>query len=151
MGTPYTEIYDLALMSIEDYTINKMAIENEDNFCLYFQGFLLRAIPNFNNCIKVLSDRDDDQQKFNIILDDDEKGILADWLVIMYLDKEILDRRQIVGMIQNKNEAHRYSEANLLKEKIELRAHKYEQVRNRQRDYGLKHIDWKEMVGGNNA
>ena len=69
----------------------------------------------------------------------------------MYLDKEILDRRQIVGMIQNKNEAHRYSEANLLKEKLDMRATKYEQVRNKQRDYSLKHIDWREMVGGNSA
>ena len=151
MGTPYSEIYDLALMSIEDYILNKMSYEDEESFSLYLQGFLVRAIPNFNNCIKSLGDRDDNTGTFNINLDDDEKSILADWLVIMYLDKEILDRRQIVGMIQNKNEAHRYSEANLLKEKLDMRTRKYEQVRNKQRDYSLKHIDWREMVGGNNA
>lgn len=151
MGTPYSEIYDLALMSIEDYILNNMSYEDEDKFYLYLQGFLIRAIPNFNNCLKSLSDRDDENNTFNVELDDDEKNILADWLVIMYLDKEILDRRQIVGMIQNKNEAHRYSEANLLKEKMDMRTRKYEQVRNRQRDYSLKHIDWSKMVGGNNA
>lgn len=151
MGTPYSEIYDLALMSIEDYILNQMSQEDEEKFSLYLQGFLIRAIPNFNNCLKSLEDRDDDKSVFNIDLDDDEKSILADWLVIMYLDKEILDRRQIVGMIQNKNEAHRYSEANLLKEKLDMRTRKYEQVRNKQRDYSLKHIDWREMVGGNNA
>lgn len=151
MGTPYSEIYDLALMSIEDYILNQMSYEDEEKFSLYLQGFLVRAIPNFNNCLKSLEDRDDNNNTFNIDLDDDEKSILADWLVIMYLDKEILDRRQIVGMIQNKNEAHRYSEANLLKEKLDMRTRKYEQVRNKQRDYSLKHIDWREMVGGNNA
>ena len=151
MGTPYSEIYDLALMSIEDYILNQMSQEDEEKFSLYLQGFLIRAIPNFNNCLKSLEDRDDDKSAFNIDLDDDEKSILADWLVIMYLDKEILDRRQIVGMIQNKNKAHRYSEANLLKEKLDMRTRKYEQVRNKQRDYSLKHIDWSEMVGGNNA
>lgn len=151
MGTPYSDIYDLALMSIEDYMINRMAREDEKGLLSYLQGFLIRAIPNFNNCLKPLSNRSDEKGTFNISLDDDEKNILADWLVIMYLDKEILDRRQITGMMQNKNEAHRYSEANLLREKSELRAKKYEQVRNRQRDYSLKHIDWKEMVGGKNA
>lgn len=69
----------------------------------------------------------------------------------MYLDKEIFDRKQITGMMQQKNEAHRYSEANLLKEKEELRSRKYEQVRNAQRDYSIKHFDWSEMVGGQNV
>ena len=89
MGTPYSEIYDLALLSIEDYILNKMAYEDEEKFSLYLQGFLVRAIPNFNNCLKPLSDRNDKESVFNVVLDDDEKGILSDWLVIMYLDKEI--------------------------------------------------------------
>lgn len=151
MGTPYSDIYDLALMSIEDYMLDRMAHDSRESFFTYLQGFLVRAIPHFNNCLKSLSDRDDSIGRFNVELDDDEKNILADWLVIMYLDKEILDRRQIIGMIQNKNEAHRYSEANLLKSKIELRATKYEQARNRQRDYSLKHTNWSEMVGGLNV
>lgn len=151
MATPYSDIYDLALISIQDYVLDKFACEDEDNFYLYLQGFLVRSIPKFNNCLKNLQDRNDEQATFNIDLDDDEKDILADWLVIMYLDKEIFDRKQITGMMQQKNEAHRYSEANLLKEKEELRSRKYEQVRNAQRDYSIKHFDWSEMVGGQNV
>lgn len=151
MATPYSDIYDLALMSIQDYVLDKFAKEDEENFSLYLQGFLIRAIPKFNNCLKDLSNRSDDEGTFNIDLDDMEKDILADWLVIMYLDKEIFDRRQITGMMQNKNEAHRYSEANLLREKEELRSKKYERVRNSQRDYSIMHTDWIRMAGGNNA
>lgn len=151
MATPYSDIYDLALMSIQDYVLDKFAKEDEENFSLYLQGFLIRAIPKFNNCLKDLSNRSDDEGTFNIDLDDMEKDILADWLVIMYLDKEIFDRRQITGMMQNKNEAHRYSEANLLREKEELRSKKYERVRNSQRDYSIMHTDWTRMAGGNNA
>lgn len=151
MATPYSDIYDLALMSIQDYVLDKFAEEDEENFSLYLQGFLIRAIPKFNNCLKDLSNRSDDEGSFNIDLDDMEKDILADWLVIMYLDKEIFDRRQITGMMQNKNEAHRYSEANLLREKEELRSKKYERVRNSQRDYSIMHTDWTRMAGGNNA
>ena len=97
MATPYSDIYDLALISIQDYVLDKFAYEDEDNFYLYLQGFLVRSIPKFNNCLKNLQDRNDEQATFNMDLDDDEKDILADWLVIMYLDKEIFDRIKSSG------------------------------------------------------
>lgn len=138
MGTSYIEIYDLALVSIQDYLIDKLARKSEEDLFTYLEGFLMKAIPKFHNCKQNLADRDDDNRQFNCTLTDMEKLILSDYLVLTYLDKEILDRRQIIGMLQNKTEANRYSEANLLKEKMNLRASKNEEVNYYQTLYDLK-------------
>lgn len=147
--TSYDEVIDLALISIQDYRLNKLAIEHEEEFKIVLEGFLMRAIPHFDNCIKDLSDRDDTLKQFNIELDDDEKEILADWIVIMWLDKEIADTRQITAMLQNNKEAHRYSEANLLSSKQNYRVQKREDVGQRQTAYGYRHNKWREWAGGN--
>lgn len=138
MATPYAEIYDLALASIRDYQLDNLNNKSEENLMMYLEGFLKKAIPRFYNCRKDLSDRDDYLRQFNCDLDDLEKNILADYLVVAYLDKEIIDRRQITGMMQNKNEANRYSEANLLKEKQSLRTAKFENASYYQTIYDLR-------------
>ena len=115
--TPYDDILDLALVSIEDYRLNKVAVDSPVDFKLILEGFMVRGLSNFDNCKKDLSDRNDELHRFNIKLDDVEKSIIADWTVITWLDKEINDTRQITSMLQNRNEAHRYSEANNLKAK----------------------------------
>ena len=78
-----------------------------------------------------------------------EKSIIADWTVIMWLDKEINDTRQITAMLQNRNEAHRYSEANNLKSKADHRIQMVEDVKHKQAMYSLKHTDWKGWANGN--
>ena len=138
MNTTYDEIIDLALISIEDYRLNSLFQSSPDKFKIVLEGFLIRGISGFDNCVKDLSDRDDDLRQFNCDLDDTEKNILADYLVIAYLDQQILDRRQITGMMQNKNEANRYSEANLLKEKQALKVAMIENVNNYQTIYDLR-------------
>ena len=115
--TSYDDIIDLALLSIQDYRLNKLAIDDPAQFKLVLEGFMVRAIPHFDNRMKDLSDRDDEARVFNVSLTDEEKSIIADWTVIMWLDKEIADTRQITAMLQNNKEAHRYSEANLLDKK----------------------------------
>lgn len=138
MATSYAEIFDLALLSFTDYKIDELAKISEENLFIQLEGYLKRAIPKFYNCKKDLSDRDDDLRQFNCDLDDTEKNILADYLVIAYLDQQILDRRQITGMMQNKNEANRYSEDNLLKEKQALKVAMIENVNNYQTIYDLR-------------
>ena len=147
--TPYDDILDLALVSIEDYRLNKLSTNSPDEFKLILEGFMIRGLSNFENCIKDLSDRDDDTHQFNVVLDDLEKSIIADWTVIMWLDKEINDTRQITSMLQNRNEAHRYSEANNLKAKADHRVQMVEDVKHKQTTYSLKHTDWKGWASGN--
>lgn len=152
--TPYTEIFDLVMMSLTSYELDSLLAKLEedpadDSGLVYLTGFLVNAIPNFENCIKNLSDRDDEDMTFNIELDYQEKDILSCWTVIQILKKEIFDIRQIRGMIQNKSDANRYSEANLLKEKQNLCSHLIEDVDLKQTKYGLKRQNWQTMYGIN--
>ena len=147
--TSYDDIIDLALLSIQDYRLNKLAIDDPAQFKLVLEGFMVRAIPHFDNCMKDLSDRDDEARVFNVSLTDEEKSIIADWTVIMWHDKEIADTRQITAMLQNNKEAHRYSEANLLDKKQSLRVQKREDVGQRQTSYGYRNNDWKSWAEGN--
>lgn len=199
--TPYDEIIDLALVSLEDYRLNKLAkVIDEDNFdlvvnsmtyqdyielcgqnlvspikereynkikeqnvALYsdyvdnalidlknvIEGFMIRGIPHFVNCKKDLSNRDDNARVFNVALTDLEKSIIADWTVLSWLDKEINDVRQITGMIQNKVEANRYSEANLLREKMNHKIQLQEDVNKKQTEYDFLNVPWSDWARGN--
>lgn len=199
--TPYDEILDLALVSIEDYRLNKLArymseedfdliqqstsysnyvdlcgqsevtplnekdydkivSKNYTNYQAYvddslknlsdiMEGFMVRGLPNFTNCKKNLSDRNETTRVFNVSLTDLEKSIIADWTVLAWLDKEINDVRQITGMIQNKTEANRYSEANLLKEKTNHKVQLQEDVNKKQTEYDFLNIPWGDWARGN--
>lgn len=146
--TPFSDIIDLAMLSLKDYHLDKLYKQSPVLFATQMQGYLIRGLPLFSNCRKNLFDRNDDEGYFNVKLDDFEKNILADCLIIVYLDQEILDIRQITGMMQNKTEATRYSEANLLKAKDELRSAKVERLNSQLTNYGLIGADWGRMVGG---
>ena len=76
--TPYDDILDLALVSIEDYRLNKLSTDSPAEFKLILEGFMIRGLSNFENCIKDLSDRDDEAHQFNVVLDDLEKSFIAD-------------------------------------------------------------------------
>ena len=45
--TPYDDILDLALVSIEDYRLNKLSKESPEDFKLVLEGFMIRGLSNF--------------------------------------------------------------------------------------------------------
>ena len=47
----YDDIIDLALVSIEDYHLNKLAINSPNDFNIVLEGFMIRGLSNFENCI----------------------------------------------------------------------------------------------------
>lgn len=140
--TPYDDIIDLALVSIEDYHLNKLAIDSPNDFNIVLEGFMIRGLANFENCNKDLSQRSDKDRLFKVKLNGIEKSIIADYTVISWLDKEINDVRQITGMMQNQKEAHRYSEANNLNAKVHRRDQLMEQVATKKTTYSLNKVDW---------
>ena len=140
----FNKIRDGEYGSYDDYVKGSM-----DTFKTIMDGFMIRGLPNFDNCVKNLSDRDDDMRSFNFELTDREKEIIADYTDIMWLDKEINDTRQITAMLQNKNEAHRYSEANNLNAKRERRIQMNEDVSYKKTSYGLRNNPWKEWANDN--
>ena len=132
------------------YIPNNSYVEGSmEIFKTIMDGFMIRGLPNFDNCTKNLSDRDDEARSFNFELTDREKEIIADYTDIMWLDKEINDTRQITAMLQNKNEAHRYSEANNLNAKRERRIQMNEDVSYKKTSYGLRNNNWKEWANNN--
>lgn len=148
MATTYASIYDLALTQIEDYRLDALYASSPTNFTILFNGWLMKAIPRFENCVKDLSDRDETLKKFTATLDDDEIDILSEYIVIAWLTKQINDTRQLTGMMQNGKEGRRYSEANLAKEKANIRDKREEALDNRKMRYGLSHNDWEGWSNG---
>ncbi len=140
--TTYDEIFDLALVQIEDYHLNRLAEDSPEDFEIVMEGFMVRGLPNFENCRKDLTARDSVCKKFDVVLSDIEKSIIADYTSIAWLDKEINDVRQITGMIQNNKEAHRYSEANNLNAKVTRRDQLMEQVATKKTTYSLQQSKW---------
>lgn len=140
--TSYDDILDLALVSIEDYHLNRLAVDSPKDFNIVLEGFMVRGLANFENCRKDLSDRDDTLRVFNCKLSEIEKSIIADYTVIAWLDKEINDVRQITGMMQNNKEAHRYSEANNLNAKINRRNQLIEEIATKKTTYSFSQSKW---------
>ena len=136
--TSYDDIIDLALVSIEDYHLNKLP----KDFNIVLEGFMVRGLANFENCKKDLSQRDDERRIFLSKLKKKKKSIIADYTVISWLDKEINDVRQITGMMQNNKEAHRYSEANNLNAKVHRRDQLMEQVATKKTTYSFDQANW---------
>lgn len=111
-------------------------------------GYMIRGLPNFNNCKKDLSQRNNETREFNIVLNDMEKSIISDYTVLMWLDKEINDVSQITGMIQNKTQANRFSEANLLDKKMARRIDLRESINKKQIDYSFINVPWTSWADG---
>jgi hypothetical protein len=91
--TLYEDIYDLFLITIKDYQLDKLAA-TPTNLNNYVEGFLIRGLTHFTNCKQNLEDRNDNTQQFNITLTTKEKVILADLSVIEWLTSKILDVTQ---------------------------------------------------------
>ena len=140
--TSYDDILDLALVSIEDYHLNRLSVNSPKDFNIVLEGFMVRGLANFENCKHDLSNRNDEERVFNFELSEIEKSILADYTVIAWLDKEINDVRQITGMMQNNKEAHRYSEANNLNAKINRRNQLIEEVATKKTTYSFSKSNW---------
>ena len=82
-GTPYSEIIDLALISIRDYKLDALYTSSPTNWATYLKGFLVRGLDNFDNCRQDLDNRNDSTATFNITLTSLEKGIVADYMVLV--------------------------------------------------------------------
>lgn len=148
MATPFTTIYDQFLVSVRDYKLDKLYNLSTVNFYQYLQGFLIKAIPKFTNCIKDIQDINTTSGQFNVDLDLDEQVITSNLMVIEWLTREINDVTQF-NLHLNSTDFKRYAEANNLKEKTNHRDSLREIVNQDMTTYGLKHVDWKAWSTGN--
>ena len=83
--TSFDDIIDLALITVNDYRLSKLSLQDEDSFKTYCDGFLISAIPDFPECRQSL-EYNLETREFNVELTSVEKSILANlWIIKWYL------------------------------------------------------------------
>lgn len=104
MGTPFTDIYDLALIVIEDYRIDNLANADYKSFLTYMRGLLMHGLPDFVGNLQSLdytSQQETDTQTgetsivyyFVNTLTSKEQSILAETIVYTWVQRLINDVR----------------------------------------------------------
>jgi hypothetical protein len=146
MSTPFTDINELFLTVIQDYRLNLLYNQSETDFNDYLEGFLILAIPEFDNCVKSL-DYDNVNKCFYESLDIKEKSILSKLMVLKWWEREINNTTQI-NLHLNDREFKHYAEGENLKQKSERANQLREIVKQDMVDYGFKHVDWKAWANG---
>ena len=123
----FEEIYDLALMEIVDYRLDKVANIDEERFMTVLLGWLTRGILEFSIVSEtpldyvteeVTEDDGEIRTKYYFVNDLQplEKLILADLLVINWFENIVQDVTQLNTHLSTKD-FKSFSEANNLKQK----------------------------------
>ena len=144
MSTPYSDIFNLFLASIQDYRINKLYNQSVEQMENYLMPFLIKAITNFRKCKTDLEDRDDTNKVFNQTLSTDEKVILSNLMMVEWLTKEVNDILQMRLYLQD-TDFKTYSQANNLREKRELLTTMKEMVDKQIVQYSYNNFDWSKL------
>ena len=144
MSTPYSDIFNLFLASIQDYRINKLYNQSVEQMENYLMPFLIKAITNFRKCKTDLEDRDDTNKVFNQTLSTDEKVILSNLMIVEWLTKEVNDILSLRNFLQD-TDFKTYSQANNLKEKRELLTTMKEMVGKQIVQYSYNNFDWSKL------
>ena len=148
MATLYSDIFELVLSGFNDYKIDKLYQSDitSRNMDVYLTGFLIRAIPNFDNCEQDLEDRNDTSRTFNITLTTDEKVILSELAIVQLLKKEVNDVKQMELHLSDPKAYKHYAEANNLKEKRDTMYSAQENAERMMVKYSHKNIDWNDYM-----
>ncbi len=148
--TPFSDIYDLFLVMVTDYKLDRLYDQSQDDFLTYLKGFLIPAITKFTNCKQKLSYGTDIDgiDNFDNNLTDSEKNIIAELMSIQWLNKEINNVTQY-NLHLNDTDFKHYAEANNLKEKVAHRDGLREIYNQDMVDYGMNNINWDAWGSGN--
>lgn len=113
----FTEIYDRALVTMQDYTIDKLAETNYNAFLLFMKSLLKSGIPFFNCCLNSLDYHDEAEIEinengeevivintyFDADLTTKEQSILAMILVYEWFKRDVNDARQYRQKLNNRD------------------------------------------------
>lgn len=139
MGTPFTDIYDMAQIIINDYRINSLAQTDVNTYLKYMQGLLIKSLPKFKGCMQDLS-YDIASATFNSTLTSDEIDILAELVALTWFNSIINDITQVNLHLQGRDKKTA-SAAQNLKEKSEYFDRLREKVRQEITDYQIQNLD----------
>ena len=63
--TAFTDVYDRALVVMQDYKLDNLANTNYDAFLIFMKGLLENGIPFFNCCLNNLDYQDIEEQEID--------------------------------------------------------------------------------------
>jgi hypothetical protein len=152
--TPFSNIYDKALVVIQDYKLDNLANKDYASFLLFMKGLLENGIDLFNGTLSDLSwtDRKEvehdadgneivyDDSYFNADLTSKEQSIIAMLVVYKWFEREMQDVRQFNNHLQTRD-FKVYSEANNLKQKSEYADKLREKYLYEIQQYQLNNLD----------
>ncbi len=117
MATPFQDIYDKFLSLIEDY---ELALFNDFDLAYLLSNYLSRAVSlDFKQCTKDLTNFDKEAEIFNIELTGEEQWIIANGMVLSWLEPKIKRERLLRDAISDRDYKES-SHANQLKELLNL-------------------------------
>ncbi|WP_406590354.1 hypothetical protein [Bacillus atrophaeus] len=117
MPTLFEEIYGFFLPKLTDYSFLNIS---EKDLSDTLDPLLRSSSIKFRRCKKNLSDRDQTLKQFNEDLSDEEKEILACFMVVEYLTPKIVTA-DLLHQTLSPKDFKLYSQANHIKEIRELR------------------------------
>lgn len=157
MGTDFEEIYELALVDIDDYKLNLLAKVDRIAFLSRLASFLMRGIDEFDGCFKDLTYHTEEftedgltREKyfFDTVLDSKEKSILAHIMTLVWFRTKINDVTAFSPHLSNKN-FKQLQESQSLKQKSEYYDKLYERIGKEITEYQFKRINKIGFFGGN--
>lgn len=146
MGTPFSEIIDRALITINDYKLDAVYTDDPELFEDILCGYLIKGIPNFSQCLKPL-DYDEASKSFVANLDIYEQNILADYTVITWYESQLQDVLEFQEALQDK-EFKRYSTGQNLTPRQNYLTDLKSRVHQEGCNYQLMHLDEFPFFGG---
>ena len=148
MGTTFETIYNLSLITIRDYKIDKWAKQDYNTFLQYMKGILIRAIPRFTSCLQSLeyADATTNEPYFINDLTYMEQSILADLMVEVWFFSNINDATQINMQLQGRDKNIQSADANL-KQKSEYYDRLKEKISQSISDYQFSGNNFTKVLG----
>lgn len=113
--TSFDTIIDRALVTVNDYRLSKLYNQSVADFKTYCDGFLIRAIPYFDECRQSL-EYDLAKREFTADLTTTEQTILADLWIIQWYTRDNNTYALYRQHLQNSGSFKNHSESQNLKE-----------------------------------
>lgn len=132
MATPFSEIYERAILKFSDYEFLKLP-ESEREYIL--EKYLMGARADFEKMCRIdLSQIDTVRKEFKLDLDNEVIEILALGIAYQWVSSKVLDSSNLSNSLSLKDYSF-FSPANLLREMTEFRNSIYKEYRRKMIEY----------------
>lgn len=144
--TAFSTIEDLALVTIQDYKLDKLYRDNPTDWETFIAGYVVRGSLLFGNSRIDLS-YDLNTLSFNADLTNDEIVILVNLFVQMWLERVQFNLSRL-GATMTPSDAKRTSIYSMIKEQQELIDRTREKNSQLMTEYGRNSVDWGNWGNG---